>query len=105
MTTTLAAPRQLVPRRSPTTRISVGRRAYAPLCEDLDELIERLRCDVFDLYVTIREAQRERSLSPELRLRILGEAARDARNIADTIHRRQAAATFDLDLTSFGVPI
>jgi hypothetical protein len=36
---------------------------------------------------------------------MLGEAARDARTIADTIHRRQASATFDLDPTPFAVPI
>lgn len=105
MTTTLTAPRQLVPRRSAIKRINVDRRAHAPSSEDLEDLIERLRCDVFDLYTTIRETQRERTLSPELRLRMLGEAARDARTIADTIHRRQAAATFDLDPTPFAVPI
>ena len=105
MTTTLTPPRHLVPRRSAIKRIAVDRRAHTPPSEDLEDLIERLRCDVFDLYTTIREAQRERDLSPELRLRMLGEAARDARTIADTIHRRQAAATFDLEPTAFSVAI
>lgn len=105
MTTTLTPPRELVPRRSALKRITVDRRAYGTSHQDLEDLIERLRCDVFDLYTTIREAQRESTLSPELRLRMLGEAARDARAIADIIHRRQAAATFDLDPTAFGVPI
>lgn len=105
MTSTLTLPREHVPAPFERTRIAVSRRAEALLYEDLDQLIERLRCDIFDLYMTVREAQRERTLSPELRLRMLGEAARDARTIADTIHRRQAAATFDLDPTPFAVPI
>lgn len=105
MTTTLTPPREHVPAPFERTRIAVTRRAEAPLYEDLEQLIERLRCDVFQLYTAVREVQRERSLPHDVRLRLLGQAARDARYIADTIHRRQAAATFDLDPTPFGVPI
>jgi hypothetical protein len=102
--TTLEAPRQFVPRRRGNLRVVVNRHGTAT--EDLDALIERLRCDVFDLYAVVREAQRERSLDPDSRLRMLGEAAATARYIADTIDRRRAAMVFDLDpAEAFGVPI
>ena len=100
------APRQFVPVRRRNQRVAVSRRAPAPLSEGLEDFIERLRCDTFDLYTVIREAQRERDLSPELRLRMLGEAAATARYIADTIDRRRAAMVFDLEQCDpFGVPI
>lgn len=106
-TTTLEveAPRQFVPGRRSNLRVIVGR-PHQP-AEDLDALIERLRCDTFDLYTVVREAQRERDLPTEERLRMLGEAATVARYIADTIDRRRAAVVFDLDPqeTAFGVPI
>jgi hypothetical protein len=104
MDTTLEAPRQFVPGRRGNLRVVVNRKISPN--EDLDTLIERLRCDVFDLYTVVREAQRERSLDTEARLRMLGEAAATARYIADTIDRRRAAAVFDLEpAEAFGVPI
>lgn len=106
-TTTLEAeaPRQFVPGRRSNLRVVVGRRHQPP--EDLDAFIERLRCDVFDLYTIVRETQRESVLPAEARLRMLGEAAATARYIADTIDRRRAAVVFDLDPqeSAFGVPI
>jgi hypothetical protein len=100
------APRQFLPVRRSKQRLVVSRRASAPLSEGLEDFIERLRCDTFDLYSVVREAQRERSLSPELRLRMLGEAAATARYIADTIDRRRAAMVFDIEYADpFGVPI
>jgi hypothetical protein len=99
--------REFVPGRGRRSnlRVLVNRHAPAP-SENLDDFIERLRCDTFDQYAVVREAQRERDLSPELRLRMLGEAAATARYIADTIDRRRAAMVFDLEQCDpFGVPI
>jgi hypothetical protein len=84
----------------------VAIRASARQDNEFEAFIERLRCDVFELYASVRAAQRERHLPAPDRLRLLGEACREARLIVDAIDRRRAAAVFDLDpADAFGVPI
>jgi hypothetical protein len=100
-------PREFVRGRRANLRVVVHRDGAgdAPASSDLDALIEHLRCDAFDLYATIREAQRESSLLAAAREAILADASAQARLIADAIDRHRATPVFDLEPTAFGVPI
>ena len=73
---------------------------------DLDTFIERLRSDVFDVYATVRQAQRESALPQSERAAILATAGHRARSIADVINLYCAVPVLGLDAgEAFGVPI
>lgn len=87
-------------------RVSVSRPqppANEPI--ELDDFIERLRCEAFDAYATIRAAQRESSRPAHERAVMLAAAASQARSIADAINLYVAAPVLGLDASeAYGVP-
>lgn len=86
--------------RLAATRVDLN----API--DLGAFIERLRSDVFDVYATVREAQRESHLSSNERAAILAAAGHRARAVADAINLFCAVPVLGLDAAeAFGVPI
>ena len=107
-TATIERPsREFVPGRYSNVRVSV-RRPHAPASApvELDDFIERLRCEAFDAYATIRAAQRESSRPAHERAVMLAAAAVQARTIADAISLYVAAPVLGLDAAeAFGVPI
>ncbi len=99
--------REFVPGRYSNVRVSVRRPGPAigePV--ELDDFIERLRCEAFDAYATIRAAQRESGRPAQERATMLAAAAMQARSIADAISLYVAAPVLGLDTSeAYGVPI
>lgn len=107
-TATIERPsREYVPGGYSNMRVSV-RRTRPAIGEpvELDDFIERLRCEAFDAYATIRAAQRESGRPAHERATMLAAAAMQARSIADAISLYVAAPVLGLDASeAYGVPI
>lgn len=71
---------------------------------DLDGFIERLRVDVFELYASVREVQRERQLPVSRRLRSLGTISERAARLSGMIDAYTATLCLEDD-RGFGVAI
>ncbi len=74
--------------------------------DSLDALIERWRLRAFDVYASIRQAQRDGSRSDVARLVDLRRASDLAQTLADEIAALQVAAQMDLrDDVNYGLAI
>ena len=107
-TATIERPsREFVPGRCSSVRVSVRRtQAHAGEPIELEDFIERLRCEAFDAYATIRAAQRESGRPAQERAVMLAAAASQARSIADAISLYVSAPVLGLDASeAYGVPI
>jgi hypothetical protein len=95
-------PREFVRGRRSNLRVVLRGENHASA--DLDGFVERTRSDVFALYATVREAQRETGLPASKRLRMLGTASERAARISRSIDAFAATMSAEDD-RGFGVPI